>query len=64
MPLIKNPTIEDFSIPPTTVSWEEIERVLGKRRFARFEEWMDGQTVGEHGVYVDDLKRFLNQSLK
>jgi hypothetical protein len=59
MPLIKNPTIKDFEIPPTTVSWKEIERVLGKRRFSRFEKYMYGQTVGEHGVYVDDLVRFL-----
>lgn len=59
MPLIKNPTIKDFYIPPTTISWKEIERVLGKRRFARFEKWMNGQTCGEHGVYPEDLERFL-----
>lgn len=54
--LVKHPTLADF-IP--VIPWNQIEYVLGKRRYARFKKWMVGQTTMEGGVYVDDLDRFL-----
>jgi len=54
--LKQNITIKDFT---PVISWEEIERVLGKRRYNRFCKWMEGQTSTYGGVYIDDLDRFL-----
>lgn len=54
--LIKNPTIENFT---PIIRWEEIEYVLGKRRYKKFCKWMDGQTCVEGGVFMWDLDRFL-----
>lgn len=41
-----------------------IERVLGKDNFAKFSQWMNGQTVtvyknGDSLVYLVDFERFL-----
>ena len=60
----KNITIKDFYLLPTTVTYEEIEKVLGKREYIKFEKFMDGQTCSGSGVYIDDLKRYLNQRHK
>lgn len=57
--LIKNPQLSDFGIHPEIVTWEECERVLGKRRYKKFEKWMNGQTATAFGVYPEDLDRFL-----
>jgi len=49
--------IEDF---PVLVPWWGIEEKLSKKDYNRFMDWMDGQTAFEEGVYLEDLKRFLN----
>ena len=54
--LKQNVTIEDFT---PVIPWNQIEYVLGKRRYLRFAKWMSGQTTTEGGVYVSDLDRFL-----
>ena len=54
--LKQNVTIEDFT---PLIPWSQIEYILGKRRYARFAKWMQGQTTIEGGVYIDDLDRFL-----
>lgn len=54
--LKQNVTIKDF-IP--VIPMNQIEQVLGKRRFTKFGKWMAGQTMMDGGVYIDDLDRFL-----
>ncbi len=54
--LKQNLTIDDFM---PIIPWEEIERVLGKRRYKKFSKWMYGQTSYQGGVFVLDLDRFL-----
>ncbi len=54
--LKQNLTINDFM---HVIPWDEIEVTLGKRRYKKFRKWMNGQTVSMHGVYPDDLDRFL-----
>lgn len=72
MGLEKILTIEDFSTitQPDFVEWEEIERVMGKRRYNKFVKWMSGQTCPAHynkhgvlesAVYPWDLESYLNQ---
>lgn len=56
MTLKQNLTINDFMY---IVPWNEIERVMGTRRYKRFAKWMNGQTCMEYGVYPGDLDRFL-----
>ena len=52
----KTLTIKDFM---SVVPFDEIERVMGKRMYKKFGKWMSGQTMSKHGVYPDDLDRFL-----
>jgi hypothetical protein len=61
--LIKNPTIKDFYVTEY-ISWAEIERVLGKRRYKRFCKWMNGQTTEEYGAFVCDVENFLREPSK
>lgn len=56
MSLKKNPSIKDFQ---HVVTWENIQLVLGQRRYNKFCKWMNGQTVPIGGVYPEDLDRFL-----
>jgi hypothetical protein len=42
----------------TYIAWEDIEEVLGKRRYKKFLKFMCGQTVPMHGVYPWDVERF------
>lgn len=53
----KKLTIENFT---AVIPWKQIEEVMGKREYKRFNKWMIGQTVIEGGVYSWDLERFLN----
>jgi hypothetical protein len=59
--LKQNLTLDDFTIisTPDYISWEELERVLGKRCYKQFSKWMRGQTCLECGVYPHDLDRWL-----
>lgn len=61
MKLKQNLTLDDFTIisTPDYILWDDIEEVLGKRRYKKFMEWMRGQTCAMDGVYPDDLDRFL-----
>ena len=52
----KKLVIEDFL---HVIPWEDIEQRLGKREYKKFCKFMAGQTVSTHGVYPDDLDRFL-----
>ena len=56
----KKLTLNDFEVT-TYVTWAELERVLGKRKYKEFSKWMYGQTCVEHGVYPWDLERFLEK---
>jgi hypothetical protein len=58
--LIKDPKITDFYITEY-IAWDEIKRVLGKRRYKKFSEFMMGQTVSENGAYVCDVANFLRK---
>jgi hypothetical protein len=51
-------TMDDFYVV-SYVSWAELERVMGKRRYKKFMKWMSGQTCYPDGVYPWDLRRFL-----
>jgi hypothetical protein len=59
----KTITIKDFAIDKfdcmDIVKWEEIERVLGKKRYKEFCKFMRGQTCVQEGVYVCDVQNFL-----
>lgn len=54
--LKQNVTINDFI---AVIPWKQIEDVLGKRRYNRFNKFMRGQTCMEGGAYECDLERFL-----
>jgi hypothetical protein len=55
-------TQKPFSIEglPDIVPWVYIQERLYTPDYMRFLEWMKGQTETEEGVYLWDLKRFLN----
>lgn len=66
MKLKQDLTISDFDVRcvgcdkcVSYVTWENIETVLGKRRYKKFSDWMLGQTCTQYGVYPWDLERFL-----
>jgi hypothetical protein len=63
MRLKKDLTIDDFQVHQY-VDWEQIAKIMGKRRFKKFKDWMFGQTCSENGVYPWDLERYLNRVLK
>ena len=50
--------MDDFYIKEY-VPWDNIEEVMGKRRYKKFLKWMFGQTTYKEGVYVYDLERYL-----
>jgi len=54
----KELTINDFQIK-RYISWEELERVFGKKRYKEFMGWMEAQASYLEGVYVHDLERYL-----
>lgn len=56
MKLKQNLTVNDFM---HIVPWNDVEAVMGKRRYKKFTKWMGGQTVSRYGVYPSDLDRFL-----
>ena len=63
MPLKKNLTIDDFHIVQY-ITDDEMLRVLGKRRYKRFHEFMIGQTCpidtsGNCAYYPWDVENFL-----
>ena len=53
----KKLTIKDFA---PVIPLEQIREKLGKREFDKFVKWIEGQTLIDGGVFVDDLERFLN----
>jgi hypothetical protein len=60
----KEITIDDFEVVKWEVdyiTWEEIERVLGKRKYKHFLKFMYGQTCIEQGAYVCDVNNFLRK---
>jgi len=50
-------TIENFC---ECIPFEQLEMVLGKRKYKEFMKWMIGQGVPIGGVYKRDLERWLN----
>ena len=50
-------TMNDFL---TIIPWTEIERVMGKRLYNKFNKWMRGQTCTTYGAYPCDVKNFLH----
>lgn len=54
----KKLTIKDFPIKEY-VEWEQLARVFGKREHKKFMSWLAGQTCYKEGVFVYDLKRYL-----
>ena len=52
----KKLTIDNFT---PIITWSELETVMGKREFNRFNKWMYGQTCAPEGVYIWDLERYL-----
>ena len=52
----KKLTIDNFL---ATVSFADIEQLMGKREYKKFLKWMEGQTCGGTGVYRHDLDRYL-----
>jgi len=51
-------TLNDFYVV-TYVPWNNIEEVMGKRKYKRFLKWLYGQTTALDGVYPWDLEKFL-----
>jgi hypothetical protein len=41
------------------IPWGVIEKQLTPEEWKEFCEFMEGQTSCEYGVYVDDLRRFI-----
>lgn len=54
----KDLKLEDFNVK-SYVSWEELERVFGKRGNKKFMKWMFGQGCYPEGVFPWDLERYL-----
>ena len=54
--------IQDFEIirTPNYITWENLEKVMGKRMFKKFNNWMRGQTCLQDGAYPEDVERFIN----
>lgn len=61
MKLKQDLTLKDFEIvrTPDYVTWDDCEKVLGKRRYKKLNKWMRGQTCSLNGIYTGDLNRFL-----
>ena len=55
-------TLEQFEVirPVPYVTFDNIEKVLGKRLYNKFCKWMYGQTCPMGGVYPWDLEQFLS----
>lgn len=53
----KKLTICDFI--PEIITWETIEKVMGKKEYKKFLKWMNGQTCVQEGVYSWDLENYL-----
>ena len=54
-------TIQDFT---AIVEYEQIEKIMGFRRYKKFIKWMNGQTSSSpNGCYVLDLERYLTGNL-
>jgi hypothetical protein len=66
--MIKNPNINDFKIEETDeckyIEWKEIERILGKVKYKKFNKWIGGQTCLKQGAYVCDVINFLKPANK
>ena len=41
------------------VTFKQMEKVLKKKYYKEFCDWMNGQTVGIDGIFDDDLIRWL-----
>lgn len=41
------------------IKWEDVEKLLGKRRYKEFQKFMVGQTCFEDGIYLVDFYNFL-----
>jgi hypothetical protein len=65
--VIKNPKISDFPVSSIKtgdivleyISWDNIKKVMGKRLYRKFMEFMHGQTCIRKGVYPCDIENFL-----
>lgn len=68
--LKKNLTINDFEIVkdsdkhPSHITWANLEKVFGKRRYKEFCKWMSGQTCVQEGAYPCDVENFLRPAHK
>jgi len=41
------------------VTFKQMKKVLKKKHYEEFCDWMNGQTIDEKGIYNDDLLRWL-----
>ena len=48
--------LEDFT---PCIPWAQLESMMGKREYKKFDKWMRGQTCLPEGVYEGDLRRYL-----
>ena len=55
--------LDDFCVI-SYVPWRSIREVLGTKNYARFMDWIEGQSTFGIGVYPKDLERFLEEELK
>lgn len=46
----------------TYIAWEDIEKVLGKRRYKQFSKFMSGQTSSMLGAYPWDVENFFRKN--
>ena len=45
----------------TYISWDSLEKVLGKQRYERFGKFMSGQTCTDKGAYPCDVENFFRE---
>ena len=48
-----------FVVQNGQVSMRNCQDVMGNGDFYHFQAWLDGQTLGDVGVFVYDLRRYL-----
>ena len=54
---IRLPITKRAGIP--LILWEDIEKEFGPELYQEFIKWMTGQTCMEDGVYVWDVRQFI-----
>ena len=60
---VKAEDLEPYIIvPPPYIPWDDLKKVLGKRRYKKFEKFMIGQTHVPEGVYPWDVENFFSKN--